>query len=110
MKKIVLSASILLLLSYVAVAHSGKHGKVLSKKDIILSSKNILLKAIDKKVIPNSWKTAALFSAEIINQNSRQSEWHIIFENSHIDTVSEKYLHVFLDLDGTYLAMNYTGN
>lgn len=70
-----------------------------------LARKQIQVLIFQEK-IDQSWAQASLGSSEIKNFESKK-EWLLIFENNK--GVKGKKLYIFLKLDGSFVAANFTG-
>jgi len=100
------------LFSLVAVAgaghdHSHTHDTVSQGQAETLATKSVA-KLVDKNKIDKSWKSKNVSTSEK-KKFGKNMEWVVVFNNKDISDPKNQTLYVFLNLEGEYLAMNYSG-
>lgn len=88
--------------------HSHSHGPIDAPAAKKSARKNVS-RLIDKGKVPASWKKIEASSAEK-KMFGKKEEWVVVFRNDKVEDPAKQTLYIFLGLDGTYIAANYTGN
>lgn len=112
MIKSTLIGLVLGLFSLVAVAggnHSHSHfsDPVSAERAAVIATDRVHRLADMGKIDP-SWKSVEAGAPEQ-KRFGRKLEWVVAFKNAGISDASKQTLYLFLALDGSFLAANYTG-
>ena len=87
--------------------HGHSHGPV-SQETANLKAKKIIINLIKQNVINKNWGSTTVSSSEKKIFNGKE-EWVVSFVNKEITDDKKRKLYIFLTLDGSYIAANYTG-
>jgi hypothetical protein len=71
-------------------------------------AKRVVAAMVREKAVGESWNKATLTTASK-KKRGRTSEWVVVFDNPAEPDPAKRSLHVFLDLEGEYLAANHSG-
>jgi hypothetical protein len=115
MKKTLTSLVTTLVLPFASTAIAGAgdschfHGNVAVKEAVVLdcAQKKITSLAAQAR-IEKSWTSAKLLKAEIVTIKNKQ-EWKLAFSNTAASDAGKKTLYTFFNLNGNFLAANFTG-
>jgi len=87
--------------------HSHSHDPVNRSQAETNATKSVS-KLVNNNKIEKSWKSAMVMKSEK-KKFGKNMEWVVEFNNEHISDLNNQTLYIFLNLEGEYLAMNFTG-
>lgn len=73
------------------------------------NAQEVILSLVKKNKVAKSWASITASSVKKKVFNNRY-EWVVVFVNDKVTDTEKQKLHVFLTLEGEYIAVNHTGN
>lgn len=87
--------------------HGHSHGSISSQEAVQKATEKVQ-QFVKVGKIDSGWATIKATNVEKKTFNGR-SEWVVSFQNEKIKDASKRTLYVFFNMNGNYLATNYTG-
>ncbi|MDH5219490.1 MAG: DUF6488 family protein [Gammaproteobacteria bacterium] len=95
--------------SYAGPGHDGHaHSHDVDANTAKKNAAKVVNKLVEKKKISDTWGSTQATTVEK-KRFGKQDEWVVTFKNPKEQDSSKQTLYVFLNMEGKYLAANFTG-
>lgn len=95
--------------SYAGPGHDGHtHSHNIDANTAKKNATKVVVKLVEKKKISGIWGSIQATAVEK-KRFGKQDEWVVTFKNTKEQDSSKQTLYVFLNMEGKYLAANFTG-